>query len=279
MSCCFDCFFPRLQGMPEGRMGEALAQNSQSTICRPGESRDPVTLLVTQSADIPVFFRAHPMRAGDFLLRGQEKVTKEKATPVLRFSSIHGRKIRGGRPGLPTRHPWRGGKWARSIAPTLRAFSSGPHRSTRAPEKLCFDAVHPWPRAKRASTFRFAPPPAQEACPSGPLEHGGRMTDQSEGRRAGCAPVRRRHKDVPSANPGGRARILSTGMSSGRVRGVAFLWATFLWPRKERWHARLGGGRKNDMDVVRNASKGVRKECKEVAAPECAHIMRQVVAR
>jgi len=35
--------------------------------------------------DIPVFFRAPPGRAGDFLLRGQEKVTKEKATPVLRF--------------------------------------------------------------------------------------------------------------------------------------------------------------------------------------------------
>jgi len=71
--------------------------------------------------DVPVFFRAPPGRAGDFLLRGQEKVTKEKATPVLRFSSIHGRKVRSGRPGLPTRHPWRGGKWAQSIAPTLRA--------------------------------------------------------------------------------------------------------------------------------------------------------------
>ncbi|HJR11950.1 MAG TPA: hypothetical protein VJ823_11145 [Rhodanobacteraceae bacterium] len=71
--------------------------------------------------DIPVFFHAHPTRAGDFLLRGQEKVTKEKATPVLRLSSVHGRKLRSARPGLPPRHPWRGGKWAQSIAPTLRA--------------------------------------------------------------------------------------------------------------------------------------------------------------
>ena len=58
------------------------------------------------------------------------------------------------------------------------------------------------------------------------------------------APVCRRHMDVPSVNPGGRERILSTWMCSGRVRGMAFLWATFLWPRKERWHARPGGGRK-----------------------------------
>ncbi|HLI18139.1 MAG TPA: hypothetical protein VKV22_07715, partial [Rhodanobacteraceae bacterium] len=36
--------------------------------------------------DIPVFFRPPPGRPGDFLLRGQEKVTKEKATPAPRFS-------------------------------------------------------------------------------------------------------------------------------------------------------------------------------------------------
>jgi hypothetical protein len=66
-------------------------------------------------------FRAHPARAGNFLSRGQEKVTKEKATPVLHLSSVHGRKVRSARPGLPTRRPWRGGKWAQSIAPTLRA--------------------------------------------------------------------------------------------------------------------------------------------------------------
>jgi len=54
-------------------------------------------------------------------LRGQEKVTKEKATPVPRLSSVRGRKVRSTRPGLPTRHPWRDGKWAQSLAPTLRA--------------------------------------------------------------------------------------------------------------------------------------------------------------
>jgi hypothetical protein len=72
--------------------------------------------------DIRVFFRAPPGGAGNFSLFGQREVTKRKATPVLRFSSIHGRKMRAVRPGLPTRHPRRGGKWAaQSIAPTLRA--------------------------------------------------------------------------------------------------------------------------------------------------------------
>ena len=50
--------------------------------------------------DIPVFFRAPPGGAGDFLLRGQEKVTKEKATPAPRFSTFPGRKVRSTRTGM-----------------------------------------------------------------------------------------------------------------------------------------------------------------------------------
>src|SRR5579875_4164181 len=85
---------------------------------------------------------------------------------------------------------------------------------------------------------------------TGPLEHGERPTDQSEGWRTGCAPVRRRHMDVPSANPGGRERIRSTGMCGGRVRGVAFSLVTFSWPSKRKSPAPPGGARKTDRDVV-----------------------------
>ncbi|WIG56533.1 MAG: hypothetical protein OJF61_002321 [Rhodanobacteraceae bacterium] len=108
---------------------------------------------------------------------------------------------------------------------------------------------------------------AQDARPMGPLEHGERTADQSEGWRTGSAPVRRRHRDVPSANPGGRSRILSTWMCSGRVRGVAFSLlrascpppfgppsafsrvpdarvVTFSWPSKRKSPARAGRGRK-----------------------------------
>src|SRR6185312_2786187 len=115
--------------------------------------------------------------------------------------------------------------------------------SCKGAKKLCFMVGHPWPRSKRDQSTCFAGARAGSAQ-TGPLEHGERPTEKSEGSPAGCGPVRRRHRDVPSANPGGHSRILSTGMCSGRVRGVAFLWATFLWPRKERWLARQGGGRK-----------------------------------
>jgi len=202
MSCCFDaCIsFLRLRGEPP-----SLAKNSVVPEGRMGASPGAYDSL----CDIPVFFRAPPGGAGNFLLRGQEKVTKEKATPVLRFSSIRGRKIRSGRPGLPTRHPWRGGKRAQSLAPTLRAFSSDPHRSTGAPQKLCFDAGHPWPPSEQDPFACFASTCAQVARHSGPLEHG-------------------------------------------------------------EW--------KKDMDVVWKASKDVRKGRKNVAAPECTHTIRKMVA-
>ena len=69
--------------------------------------------------DVRVPFRPPPGRACDFLLRGQEKVTKEKATPRTRPSSIHELRVRSRPPGfaggpsmdlrrtdaLPVRHP------------------------------------------------------------------------------------------------------------------------------------------------------------------------------
>src|SRR5579875_1386808 len=71
------------------------------------------------SFDVPVFFRPPPGQACDFLLRGQEKVTKEKATPRTRPQPIHGLRVRERPPGfaegaslrlrrtgaLPVRHP------------------------------------------------------------------------------------------------------------------------------------------------------------------------------
>ena len=80
-------------------------------------------------------------------------------------------------------------------------------------------------------------------APTGPLEHGEWTPETSAGWRTGCAPVRRRHRDVPLANPGGRERIRSPGMDEGRVRGVAFLFVPSLWPCKEKAPAHLGGAR------------------------------------
>jgi len=50
--------------------------------------------------DILVFSRAPPGRAGDFLLCGQEKVTKEKATPRTRPPHVHVLRIRSRSPGF-----------------------------------------------------------------------------------------------------------------------------------------------------------------------------------
>ena len=94
---------------------------------------------------------------------------------------------------------------------------------------------------------------AHDARLMGPLEHGERATEKSEGWAAGCGPVRRRHRDVPSANPGGRARILSTWMCSGRVRGVAFSLVTFSWPSKRKLPAPWDGAEK-DRDVDRDGA-------------------------
>ena len=69
--------------------------------------------------DIHAFFRAPPGRASDFLLRGQEKVTKERAAPRTRPSPIHGLRVHSRPPGFaddtsmylrrtgafPVRHP------------------------------------------------------------------------------------------------------------------------------------------------------------------------------
>src|SRR5690348_2870150 len=64
--------------------------------------------------------------------------------------------------------------------------------------------------------------------------------------------------------PRRRSRTRSTWMCGGRVRGVAFLWATFLWPRKERWLARPGGARKRTgMSMFRANAKmdpGLRRD-------------------
>src|SRR5579875_1503640 len=70
-----------------------------------------------------------------------------------------------------------------------------------------------------------------------------------QGEREGSRSFGRRAKDGASVEPVRAERTFRPGMDEKRGTGVAFLWATFLWPRKERWHARLGGARKKDMDV------------------------------
>src|SRR5574337_1015256 len=141
---------------------------------------------------------------------------------------------------------------AHPCAQTCVPFPRARHRGggTANGAGFCFDAGHPWPRSTREPTTCFVAPSAHDARRSGPLEHGERTTEMSEGWRTGGAPVRRRHKDVPSANPGGRSRTRSTWMCGGRVRGVAFSLVTFLLATQEKVTRAPGRGAEKDMDVV-----------------------------
>jgi hypothetical protein len=95
---------------------------------------------------------------------------------------------------------------------------------------------------------------------TGPLEHGERTTDQSEGWGTGSAPVRRRHRDVPSANPGGCSRVLSTRMCSGRVRGGGLSLGHLSLATQRKKVARPPGRRARKRQGCRHATgriKGV----------------------
>ncbi len=65
-------------------------------------------------------------RASHFLLRGQEKVTKEKATPLARLADILSARSAVGLRGLSTAHPVLTPNWSASMRTTLRAFLRPP---------------------------------------------------------------------------------------------------------------------------------------------------------
>jgi hypothetical protein len=94
-------------------------------------------------------FRSPFRRASHFLLLRQEKVTKEKATPAMRSPGIRQLLLHCSTSGIhavacpPSSRVCSGvrrqhfrvltSNWARSIAPTLRAFSPQPRRTAGVP--------------------------------------------------------------------------------------------------------------------------------------------------
>ncbi len=106
-------------------------------------------------------------RPSYFLLRGQEKVTKEKATPLPRFPGILPGKFACGLRGLSTGHPALTPNWLASMQATLRAFPSPARRCRgdpgRAPRHRGADSVRRGvasARARRHVAFGvFVSPP------------------------------------------------------------------------------------------------------------------------
>ena len=118
-----------------------------------------------------------------------------------------------------------------------------PSPQHRGPENFASMAAIVALLEARSSTL-LRPSRAQDARRMEPLGCGARSAEMPAGWRTGGAPVRRRHRDVPSANPAECARTRSPWMGEGRIRGVAFLLVTSLWPSKEKLPAPPGGARK-----------------------------------
>src|SRR6185437_8901745 len=166
-----------------------------------------------------------------FLLRAQEKVTKEKGTPARRSPSILpcesvslGRAFRRG--SCP------GEKCAASLPHTLRAFSSESHRRTGAPAEQRASCAHssekPQLKLKQKhehehctlSLLRRAAATRVRAGSAplypGPLGRGGWMEDQPAGWPTGGRPVFRQHRTCCRNTP--ESTRAPAGQSLSRTR-------------------------------------------------------------
>ena len=190
----------------------------------PGESRDPVTLLWVsplsrQPTHIPVFSTRIPAR-GSLSLACPRESNQREGQPGCR-ARLRGFAA-GGRVPL-TGHPWPDS--GRRAIP--RASPSG--LFVRPPPR------HTGPKVKRRSKstslllslslslLTFGPPRARRVC-------GGRSP---QGRAQGCARVRCRHTDVPSANL--RSGLAQSAASPPTASsGVPFSLVTFSWASKRK---------------------------------------------
>jgi hypothetical protein len=196
------------------------------------------------SYDIHVFFRAPPRGAGNFSLLGQREVTKRKATPRTRPEHIRVLRMRERPPGFaegtslclrrtgahPVRHPsdFSVDRSPCSRGPTSRASCA--HVLAKHADGSCSEGGHGWPVPKQG----FSGAPVLRCGPDEKARRVGAMD---------CAHLPPR-QGWRVGKPGRPARTFRPWMDEKRSTGVAFLWATFLWPCKERWLARPGGGRK-----------------------------------
>src|SRR6185437_7732587 len=148
-------------------------------------------------SDVHVFFRAPPGRAGNFLLLGQEKVTKEKATPRTRPEHIHVLRMRARPPGF-------------ADGTSLCLRRTGPHRA-RVRE--------------RSNLFSLALSEARMAvieADLGPLCCGAGRTRRPEGWAQWIAPTCRRATDGASASPAGPYGFFVHGWTKNAAPGWPF---------------------------------------------------------
>ena len=170
-------------------------------------------LALPASSEFVVRFRPPRRRTSPFLLRAQEKVTKEKGNPRSRFLGL-----------LPKKSVSRGRGFRRYV----RVPAKTDAHPARPPSGLIVPAS-PRPRGPKSGTRRARQ--KQRAASFGPsllihppVDRGGGPEDQPRQRaRAGCARGFRRYMDVPSESPAGPTRTRrSRARSPGRLSLVTF---------------------------------------------------------
>jgi len=208
--------------------------------------------------------RFRPVGPSHFLLRAQEKVTKEKGTPEGAPSGLLPSRCTGGLRGFSTAPPVLTKNWLASVRATLRAFLRPPAAPYGAPWRtsvcaLGASALRWWSVADHASMHSVivwhvtvtAVMPARAGI------HGALMPKATmdarfrghDGHEAGwCAPRMLLHKKTATGATRRRPRRMracSSGPLGGgegwagrtpakRLLGVPFSLVTFSWARKRK---------------------------------------------
>jgi len=180
-------------------------------------------------------------RASHFLLRGQEKVTKEKATPMPRSPGILPSDFASGLRGLLTAHPCAGSK----LGAIPRAHPAGLSAPARRDIGAPFSAHPARPKQEQQQGQRQRQRQRRREMllllwlerafgASGPLTRGAGAKEKPEGWPAGCGPVRRQSMDGLSANPVAPVRTPCARSALGaRVRGgLSFGYFSLATQRK-----------------------------------------------
>ncbi len=239
----------------------SIAPSLSSPLRRQG----PVTSLVQSTllrsaASLPYFTRLR--RASHLSLCGQRNMAQRKATPMQRSPGILPSDCAKELRGWLTVHPCTGSQLARIPAshpagfPTfLRRYIGAPgsaHRARQSEQQSQSQSPpHPPCRApspaarekgiqEQSQSLRGSASSLLRTMRSdrGPYVAATWRRESPQGGREGSRPVRCQHTDVLSANLRSRVAQSQGRMPGDRCIGVAFLWAMFLWPHKERWLAR-----------------------------------------
>ena len=235
------------------RAGLLLPSARSSFRSRPARSNFFHLEHAPSSRGIHAVFSLASGRVSHFLLRGQEKVTKEKATPHSRLthspcapgtracSGVRRQSIRGLASNWPTSCGPSFGHSLHSPAASdgtlvarilrARATAKGPSSALRAPSPVAREKEMPeqscsvresassWLRTMRSDRGPYAAAKWWRNCPKGGSQ--------------GCEPVGCQSKDGLSANPGTASRSRRAGCPETAASGWPSLWLLSLGHARE----------------------------------------------